>query len=189
MSRADHPLIRRLIVTVSLGRAVTLNCSQYMTILWCHSLFKIPSSHYTLHSKYLFATVIKIYHAFTFKLLSLLDWEVFQISPLLFLSPQETTTEGRKWKRVSQAGYDWNQSAQWQQHPHKAWRQQSVKKSKKKSKKRNLKRNVKRGVGRLATKRTFGSRDQNPEKLQQWKIVEWNTISVYNNAPVQGMCK
>ena len=46
------------------------------------------------------------------------------------------------------------------------------KKSKKKSKKRNLKRNVKRGVGRLATKRTFGSRDQNPEKLQQWKIVE-----------------
>lgn len=40
--------------------------------------------------------------------------------------PQEITAEGRKWKRVSQAGYDWNQSAQWQQHPHEARRQQSI---------------------------------------------------------------
>lgn len=40
--------------------------------------------------------------------------------------PQEITAEGRKWKRVSQAGYDWNQSAQWQQHPHETGRQQSV---------------------------------------------------------------
>lgn len=90
---------------------------------------------------------------------------------------QEATAEGRKWQRVSQAGYDWNQGAQRQQHPHKARRQQSVKKKEKK-----------KWSVPLATKRTFGSRDQNREKLQHWKIVEWNTISVYNNAPEEGMC-
>lgn len=41
--------------------------------------------------------------------------------------PQEATAEGGEWKRVPEAGHDRNQSAQRQQHPHKAGRQQSIK--------------------------------------------------------------
>lgn len=85
--------------------------------------------------------------------------------------PQEITAEGRKWKRVSQAGYDWNQSAQWQQHPHETGRQQSV-------------RRLGPSTPSTTTKRTLGSSDQIPENLLHWKLVEWNMISVYINAPM-----
>lgn len=134
-------------------------------------LFVLTSSCFYI-SKYSFANVIMWKNAIYFSVIGRGEG----VSDLSLTSafpppPQEITAEGRKWKRVSQAGYDWNQSAQWQQHPHEARRQQSVR--------------------RLSPRHQKNIRIMrpNPRETTTLELEEWEMISVYNDAPLKGVCK